>query len=60
MALFMLLMLAVLALQHRDGFDLIDLEEDIPTQEMIERMEEKLEQSQGEQKSLFLIIFQVG
>ena len=56
----MLLMLAVLALQHRDGFDLIDLEEDIPTQEMIERMEEKLEQSQGEQKSLFLIIFQVG
>ena len=34
-------------------------EENIPTEEMIERMEEKLEEAQSEQKNLFLIVFQV-
>jgi len=29
------------------------------TEEMVERMEEKLESAQGDQKNLFLIIFQV-
>lgn len=29
-----------------------------PTEEMVERMEEKLEAAQGDQKNLFLIIFQ--
>ena len=45
--------------QAQDGFD-FDLEEDTPTEEMIERMEEKLESAQSEQKNLFLIIFQVS
>lgn len=30
------------------------------TEEMVERMEEKLESAQGDQKNLFLIIFQVS
>lgn len=33
---------------------------DKPTEEMVERMEEKLEAAQADQKNLFLIIFQVG
>lgn len=32
---------------------------DKPTEEMVERMEEKLEAAQADQKNLFLIIFQV-
>jgi hypothetical protein len=35
------------------------VDEDTPTEEMIERMEEKLQSAQSEQKNLFLIIFQV-
>lgn len=33
---------------------------DKPTEEMVERMEEKLEAAQADQKNLFLIIFQVS
>lgn len=44
--------------QTRDGVDLIDESEDVPTEEMIERMEDRLEAAQSEQKNLFLIIFQ--
>lgn len=33
-------------------------ETDAPTEEMIERMEERLESAQSDQKNLFLIIFQ--
>jgi nuclear cap-binding protein subunit 1 len=33
--------------------------EDKPTEEMVERMEERLEAAQADQKNLFLIIFQV-
>lgn len=33
-------------------------EKDKPTEEMVERMEEKLEAAQADQKNLFLIIFQ--
>ena len=43
----------------RDGLDFDIRDEDVPTEEMIERMEEKLETVQGEQKNLFLIVFQV-
>ena len=43
----------------RDGLDLEDRDEDFPSEEMIERMEERLEEAQGQQKNLFLIIFQV-
>lgn len=32
---------------------------DKPTEEAVERMEEKLESAQSDQKNLFLIIFQV-
>ncbi len=42
----------------RDGFDLEEQDEDVPTEEMIERMEDKLESAQSEQKNLFLVIFQ--
>ncbi|KAK2168200.1 hypothetical protein LSH36_19g01045 [Paralvinella palmiformis] len=42
----------------RDGLDLDDEPEDVPTEEMIERMEDRLEAAQSEQKNLFLIIFQ--
>jgi hypothetical protein len=31
----------------------------VPTEEQIERMEEKLEEAQSEQKNLYLIVFQV-
>jgi len=34
-------------------------EDDIPTEQDIEDLEEKLENAQSEQKNLFLIIFQV-
>jgi len=36
-----------------------DDDEEVPTEEMVERMEEKLELVQNQQKRLFLIIFQV-
>ncbi|XP_013421265.1 nuclear cap-binding protein subunit 1-like [Lingula anatina] len=42
----------------RDGMDIDSKDDDVPTEEMIERMEEKLESAQSEQKNLFLIIFQ--
>ena len=35
-------------------------DDETPNQEMIERMVEKLEGAQSQQKNLFLIIFQVG
>lgn len=52
-------------LGHHNGSS--DSEEEEPqikseekvTEEMVERMEEKLESAQGDQKNLFLIIFQV-
>lgn len=34
-------------------------EKEKPSEEMVERMEEKLEAAQADQKNLFLIIFQV-
>ena len=43
----------------RDGLDMEERDEDVPTEEQIERMEERLEEAQGQQKNLFLIIFQV-
>ena len=49
----------VSSLQRRDGLDLDDDDLDVPSEEMLERMEEKLEAAQSEQKNLFLIIFQV-
>lgn len=36
-----------------------DDEDEVPTDEIIERMEERLEAAQNQQKRLFLIIFQV-
>ena len=39
--------------------DMDDDDREIPTEEAIERMEERLETAQKEQKNLFLIIFQV-
>lgn len=39
--------------------DGLEVDEDVPTEEQIESMEEKLETAQSDQKSLFLIIFQV-
>jgi hypothetical protein len=47
------------SLQLRDGFEDDIRDEDIPSDEMIERMDERLEGAQSEQKNLFLIIFQV-
>lgn len=41
----------------RDGFDFM-MDDDTPTEEQLERMEEKLQSAQSEQKNLFLIIFQ--
>ena len=35
-------------------------EKEKPTEEMVDRMEEKLEAAQADQKNLFLIIFQVS
>lgn len=40
-----------------DGLDFDD-DDDVPTEEMVERMEERLELVQNQQKRLFLIIFQ--
>ncbi len=37
-----------------------DEDEDVPNEEMIERMEDRLDAAQSEQKNLFLIIFQVA
>ncbi|XP_074649967.1 nuclear cap-binding protein subunit 1-like [Tubulanus polymorphus] len=42
----------------QDGFDIDLLEEDVPTDEMLERMDERLETAHSEQKNLFLIVFQ--
>ena len=53
-------LISVFDFQLRDGFDVDLEEEDLPTEEMIERMEERLETAQSEQKNLFLIIFQVS
>jgi nuclear cap-binding protein subunit 1 len=36
-----------------------DDEDEVPTDEIIERMDERLEAAQNQQKRLFLIIFQV-
>ena len=41
-----------------DGLDYDD-DDEVPTEEMVERMEERLELVQNQQKRLFLIIFQV-
>lgn len=45
-------------LQQADGL-MDDEDEEIPTDDIIERMEERLEAAQNQQKRLFLIIFQV-
>ena len=39
--------------------DGLEVDEDVPSDEQIESMEEKLETAQSDQKNLFLIIFQV-
>lgn len=44
--------------QMADGLDYDD-DDEVPTEEMVERMEERLELVQNQQKRLFLIIFQV-
>ena len=44
--------------QERDGFDGY-MDDDLLTEEQVERLEERLEAAQSEQKNLFLIIFQV-
>ena len=44
--------------QERDGFGGY-MDEDLLTEEQVERLEERLEAAQSEQKNLFLIIFQV-
>ena len=41
-----------------DGLDYDD-DDEVPTEEMVERMEERLDLVQNQQKRLFLIIFQV-
>lgn len=47
------------AAQHKAADDIeTEKDDDIPTAEMIERMVEKLEGAQSQQKNLFLIIFQ--
>lgn len=45
-------------MQQADGL-MDDEDEEIPTDDIIERMEERLEAAQNQQKRLFLIIFQV-
>lgn len=40
--------------------DGLDIDDDVPTEEDIEALEEKLENAQSDQKNLFLIIFQVN
>ncbi|XP_064607939.1 nuclear cap-binding protein subunit 1-like [Liolophura sinensis] len=47
-----------LEVAQRRGEDMEYRDADMPTEEMIERMEERLETAQTEQKGLFLIIFQ--
>ncbi|GFR71456.1 nuclear cap-binding protein subunit 1-like [Elysia marginata] len=42
--------------KEQDGLDVID--DDVPTDEAIERMEERLESATSAQKNLFLVIFQ--
>ena len=54
-----LILWSTICIQMRDGLD-VDSPEDVPTEEMIERMEERMEAAQSEQKNLFLIIFQVS
>lgn len=51
-----------LLLNCKQAADDIETEKDdeTPNSEMIERMVEKLEGAQSQQKNLFLIIFQVG
>ena len=44
-------------IQEQDGLDVLD--DDVPTDEAIERMEERLESATSAQKNLFLVIFQV-
>ena len=44
--------------QEADGMEIFS-DEEVPTEEMIERMEERLETATSQQKNLFLIIFQV-
>jgi hypothetical protein len=44
--------------KEADGMEVVSIEE-VPTEEMIERMEERLELATSQQKNLFLIIFQV-
>ena len=46
----------------KEGYALIDDDDDsadVPTEEMIEKEEDKLDEIQKAQKNLFLIIFQV-
>nr|KAG5706568.1 hypothetical protein BaRGS_028739 [Batillaria attramentaria] len=43
--------------KEADGMEIFS-DEEVPTEEMIERMEEKLETATSQQKNLFLIIFQ--
>ena len=45
--------------QAGDSMDVDGKDDETPTEEMIERMEERLESAQSEQKNLFLIVFQV-
>ena len=44
--------------QINDGLD-DEEDDDVPTENIIERMEERLDLAQNQQKRLFLIIFQV-
>ena len=44
--------------QEADGMEIFS-DEEVPTEDMIERMEERLETATSQQKNLFLIIFQV-
>ena len=45
--------------QEADGMEIFNSEE-VPSEDQIERMEERLEMATKQQKTLFLIIFQVG
>lgn len=46
-------------IQEADGMEIFS-DEEVPSEEMIERLEEKLEAATSQQKNLFLIIFQVS
>ncbi|KAL5004537.1 hypothetical protein ScPMuIL_017993 [Solemya velum] len=50
--------LEMLRRRMADGLELDPDDDDIPSDEMIERMEERMETAMSQQKSLFLIIFQ--